>query len=71
MSNGGAIEVHDNITVTDIAGENENDGTLKLNNKVPINITGTIGNNNSLGIVEVAGKDVTITGELKAQAINF
>ncbi len=71
MSNGVEIEVNDNIIATDIAGENENDGTLKLNNKAPINITGTIGNNNSLGIVEVAGKDVTITGELKAQAINF
>ena len=69
MSNGAEIEVNDNITATDIAGENENDGALKLNNKVPINITGTIGNNNSLGIVEVAGKDVTITGELKAKLL--
>ncbi|KJW02155.1 cell surface antigen Sca3 domain protein [Rickettsia endosymbiont of Ixodes pacificus] len=44
MSNGAEIEVNDNITATDIAGENENDGALKLNNKVPVNITGTIGN---------------------------
>ncbi|HJD59543.1 MAG TPA: autotransporter domain-containing protein [Rickettsia endosymbiont of Omalisus fontisbellaquei] len=71
VSNGAKIEVNDNITATDIAGENENDGTLKLNNKVPINITGTIGNNNSLGTIEVAGRDVTITGELKAQNILF
>jgi len=71
MSNGVEIEVNDNIIAIDIAGENDNDGTLKLNNKVPINITGTIGNNNSLGIVEVAGKDVTITGALKAQNILF
>jgi len=71
VSNGATVQVNNNVTATDISGNNDNSGTLKLNNPAPINITGTIGANNTLGTVEVANSDATIIGGLNAQNINF
>ncbi|BBJ31508.1 hypothetical protein RAS_06170 [Rickettsia asiatica] len=65
VSNGATMQVNNNVTATDISGENNNQGTLKLNNPAPINITGTVGNNNVLSTVEVANNDATVTGGLK------
>ena len=42
VSNGATMQVNNNVTATDISGENNNQGTLKLNNPAPINITGTV-----------------------------
>ncbi|AAU03915.1 autotransporter domain-containing protein [Rickettsia typhi] len=71
ISDGSTMQVNNNITANDISGKNINNGTLKLNNHTPIIITSTLGHNNSIGTIEVANNDVTITGALKAQNIHF
>ncbi|MGX6960261.1 MAG: beta strand repeat-containing protein [Rickettsia endosymbiont of Pentastiridius leporinus] len=71
VSNGATVQVNNNLTAPDISGENDNEGTLKLNNPVAINITGTVGTNHTLSTVEVANSDATVTGGLNAQNINF
>ncbi len=71
LLNGATVEVKNNLTATDISSDNTNSGTLKLNNPAPINITSTIGANNSLNTIEVANSDAKISGGLNAQNINF
>jgi len=71
LSNGATIQVSNNVTATDISGDNDNNGTLKLNNTAAINIASTVGANHILNTVEVANSDATITGGVNAQTINF